>query len=444
MKHFKLILTLIRVIFMLLLAANVYFMVKLYGSIKDRYMDDVEQCLSRADQIETVDRIIDAGLGGEDDVVWIQLGLQKSDVGDTMDADELREKDYSQGFRRVDKQLMFQIGRLIHDDSYADRIGEPDISKLEEAFRRDLAFAGFYPEEVYVVVPGGTLEYSSNLWEITYRVNDDTIYYAYISPLIQNILGEMSGVIATSALIALVLTFGFWYLLHVIRRLRTIEEMKDDFTNNMTHELKTPIAIAYAANDALLQFPDPGDEKRTKKYLTAALDQLSKLAGLVENILAMSMERRKNLTMSKENISLRPFLTTVIEQQKLRVDKPCEISLECSEDTVIEADPTHFSNIVGNLIENSIKYSTEEIAIIIRGDENSLSVIDNGIGIPEKSLPDIFKKFYRVPHGNKTEVRGYGIGLYYVKTIVEKHGWSISVESKPGKGSTFTIKFKGQ
>lgn len=444
MKHFKLILTLIRVIFMLLLAANVYFMVKLYGSIKDRYMDDVEQCLSRADQIETVDRIIDAGLGGEDDVVWIQLGLQKSDVGDTMDADELREKDYSQGFRRVDKQLMSQIGRLIHDDSYADRIGEPDISKLEEAFRRDLAFAGFYPEEVYVVVPGGTLEYSSNLWEITYRVNDDTIYYAYISPLIQNILGEMSGVIATSALIALVLTFGFWYLLHVIRRLRTIEEMKDDFTNNMTHELKTPIAIAYAANDALLQFPDPGDEKRTKKYLTAALDQLSKLAGLVENILAMSMERRKNLTMSKENISLRPFLTTVIEQQKLRVDKPCEISLECSEDTVIEADPTHFSNIVGNLIENSIKYSTEEIAIIIRGDENSLSVIDNGIGIPEKSLPDIFKKFYRVPHGNKTEVRGYGIGLYYVKTIVEKHGWSISVESKPGKGSTFTIKFKGQ
>lgn len=220
--------------------------------------------------------------------------------------------------------------------------------------------------------------------------------------------------------------------------------MKDDFTNNMTHELKTPIAIAYAANDSLLQFPDPGDEERTRKYLTAALDQLSKLAGLVENILAMSMERRKNLTMSKENISLRPFLTTVIEQQKLRADKPCEISLECSENAAVEADPTHFSNIVGNLIENSIKYSTEEVAITVRADGSSISVIDNGIGIPEKFLPDIFKKFYRVPHGNRTEVRGYGIGLYYVKTIVEKHGWSISVESKPGKGSIFTIKFKGQ
>ena len=444
MKHFKLILILIRIVFTLLLAANVYFMVRLYGSIKDRYMDDVEQCLTRADQIETVDRIIDAGLGGEDDVVWIQLGLQKSDVGDTMDADKLREKDYSQGFRRVDKQLMSQIARLIHDDSYADRIGEPDASKLEEAFRRDLGFSGYYPEEVYIVVPGGTLEYPSDLWEITYQVNDDIIYYAYISPLTENILREMSGVIATSALIALLLTFGFWYLLHVIARLRTIEEMKDDFTNNMTHELKTPIAIAYAANDSLLQFPDPKDEERTKKYLTAALDQLSKLAGLVENILAMSMERRKNLTMSKESISLRPFLAALIEQQKLRADKPCEISLECSEDAVIEADPTHFSNIVGNLIENSIKYSAEKVAITVRADGSGISVIDNGIGIPEKSLPDIFKKFYRVPHGNRTEVRGYGIGLYYVKTIVEKHGWSISVESKLGKGSTFTIKFKEQ
>ena len=99
---------------------------------------------------------------------------------------------------------------------------------------------------------------------------------------------------------------------------------------------------------------------------------------------------------------------------------------------------------MGNLIENSIKYSKEEVSIIVRADESSISVIDNGMGIPEKSLPDIFKKFYRVPHGNRTEVRGYGIGLYYVRTIVEKHGWSISVESKPGKGSIFTIKFKGQ
>ena len=322
MKHYNLIHTSMRIIDCVLFVDNVIFMIQLYNSIKTRYLNDVEQCLSRADQIEMVDRIIDAGLGGDDDVVWVAIGLQKSDVGSTMNAEELRELDYSQGFRRVDKQIMSMIAQYLHDGSYSERIGDPDVSKMEEAFRRDLNFSGYYPEEVYIVVPGGTLEYSSDLWEIEYRVNGELTYYAYISPLTNNILRGMGGVITTSALIALVLTFGFWYLLHVIARQRTIEEMKDDFVNNMTHELKTPIAIAYAANDSLLQFPDPKDEERTKKYLTAALDQLSKLSGLVENILAMSMERRKHLTMAKEKIRLRDFLANIIEQQKLKADKP--------------------------------------------------------------------------------------------------------------------------
>ncbi len=444
MKHFKLILTLMRIIVSLLFVANVVFMVQLYNSIKERYISDVEQCLSRADQIEMVDRIIDAGLGGDDDVVWVSIGLQKSDVGSTMDAEELRKLDYSQGFRRVDKQILSIIAQHLHDNNYAAMIGQPNVANMEEAFRRDLNFSGYYPDEVYIVTPGGTLEYSSDLWEIEYRVNGDITYYAYISPLTNNILREMGGIIITSALIALVLTFGFWYLLHVIARQRTIEEMKDDFTNNMTHELKTPIAIAYAANDSLLQFPDPKDEERTKKYLTAALDQLSKLSGLVESILAMSMERRKNLTMAKEKLDVKEFLINIIEQQKLKADKPCEIVLECQEDTTVEADPTHFSNVIGNLIDNSIKYSGDSVYIIIKADDKEVSIADNGIGIPEKSLPDIWSKFYRVPHGNRSDVRGYGIGLFYVKSIIDKHGWSIGVESKPGKGSKFTIKFSNK
>lgn len=443
MKHFRLILSAMLVIITLLFAGNVVFMAQLYNSIKERYINDVEQCLSRADQIETVDRIIDAGLGEEDGVVLVQLGLQKSDVGETMDAGKLREMDYSQGYRRVDRQLMTALAQYLHDN-YSDMIGQPDVSRLEDAFRRDLSFSGYNPEEVYVVAPGSTLEFSSDLWEIEYRIADDLVYYAYISPLTKNILGEMSGVIATSAAIALALIFGFWYLLHVIRRLRTIEEMKDDFTNNMTHELKTPIAIAYAANDSLLQFPDPKDEERTRKYLAAALEQLSKLAGLVESILAMSMERRKHLAMAKEEINLKAFLRSVIEQQRLRAAKPCDITLDCGDDATVEADPTHFSNVIANLIDNSIKYSGDSVSISIKADSTGVSVSDNGIGIPEKSLPDIFSKFYRVPHAARNGVRGYGIGLFYVKSIVEKHGWTISVESRQGKGSKFTIKFREQ
>lgn len=440
MKHFRLILTAMRIIVTLLFAANVVFMAQLYNSIKERYINDVEQCLRRADQIEMVDRIIEAGLGNNE-VVWVQIGLQKSDVGTTMNVEKLRKMDYSQGFRRADTQILSVIGEYLHDN-YSNLTGNPDIAKMEEAFRRDLNFSGYYPEEVYIVGPGGTLEYTSDLWEIKYRVRNDVIYYAYISPLTKNILGEMSGVIVTSALIAISLTFGFWYLLHIIRRLRTIEEMKDDFTNNMTHELKTPIAIAYAANDSLLQFPDPQDEERTKKYLTAALEQLSKLSGLVESILSMSMERRKHLTMSRERINLRSFLTAIIEQHKLKAEKPCQIMLDCPDDAVVEADPTHFSNVIGNLIDNSIKYSGDSVAITIKADATGLSVSDNGIGIPNRSLPYIFNKFYRVPQGNRSEVRGYGIGLYYAKSIIDKHGWEIYVESRQGKGSKFTIKFR--
>ncbi len=440
MKHFKVILAVMRVVVTLLFAGNVIFMVQLYNSIKERYISDVEQCLSRADQIEMVDRIVEAGLTDEDDLVLIQIGLQKSDVGSTMSVEELREMDYSQGFRRADKQIMSMIAQHLHD-YYGDQAGLANIARMEEAFRRDLNFSGYYPDEVYISGPDEVSEYSSDLWEIEYRVNGELTYYAYISPLTKNIFGEMSGVIVTSALIAIVLTFGFWYLLHVIKRLRTIEEMKDDFTNNMTHELKTPIAIAYAANDSLLQFPDPTDEKRTKKYLSAALEQLSKLAGLVENILAMSMERRKHLVMAKERVNLREILMSVVEQQRLRADKACEITLDCHEDVTVEADPTHFSNVIGNLIDNSIKYSGDVVSIDIRAGRAGVSVADNGNGIPAKSLPDIFNKFYRVPHGDRSDVRGYGIGLFYVKSIVEKHGWSIEVESRVGKGSIFTIKF---
>ena len=115
MKHFKVILAVMRVVVTLLFAGNVIFMVQLYNSIKERYISDVEQCLSRADQIEMVDRIVEAGLTDEDDLVLIQIGLQKSDVGSTMSVEELREMDYSQGFRRADKQIMSMIAQHLHD-----------------------------------------------------------------------------------------------------------------------------------------------------------------------------------------------------------------------------------------------------------------------------------------------------------------------------------------
>ena len=217
--------------------------------------------------------------------------------------------------------------------------------------------------------------------------------------------------------------------------------MKDDFVSNMTHELKTPIAIAYSANDALLNYDTDNDPQKKVTYLNIANKQLKRLGEMVENILAMSMERRKTMKLRTEKIPLRPYVEEIASAQRMRKEKEIAIIVNLSDNASAEADKTHLANALNNLIDNAIKYSGDSVTITITGDNNSISVADNGIGIPAKSIPYLFNKFYRVPHGNLQDIRGYGIGLYYVKSIIDKMGWDIEVCSKEGKGSVFTIKY---
>ena len=268
----------------------------------------------------------------------------------------------------------------------------------------------------------------------------DMYYRAYMTPLTHHIVSEMSGVIVTILLLMVSFSLAFGYLFHTVSHLRTIEEMKDDFVSNMTHELKTPIAIAYSANDALLNYDTANDQKKKVTYLNIANKQLKRLGELVENILAMSMERRKTIKLKPETILLRPFVEEIASAQRMRGDKDITISVNVDEDVVVESDKTHLANVLNNLIDNAVKYSAESVVITIAGDSNGISVIDNGIGIPAKAIPYLFNKFYRVPHGNRQDVRGYGIGLYYVKSILDKMGWDIEVKSHEGEGSVFTIK----
>lgn len=158
------------------------------------------------------------------------------------------------------------------------------------------------------------------------------------------------------------------------------------------------------------------------------MNQLNRLGELIENILAMSMERRKTITLKAERIDLTELASEVAEAQKMRSDKEINIDVNSVGNVTATADRSHLSNVLNNLIDNAIKYSGESVEISIRIEADCISVADNGIGIPRKSLPFIFDKFYRVPHGNRQDVRGYGIGLYYVRHILAKMGWSISAE----------------
>lgn len=142
-----------------------------------------------------------------------------------------------------------------------------------------------------------------------------------------------------------------------------------------------------------------------------------------------------------EPIALRPLVMDVSGMIELKVAKPVAIHVGIPEGLTVQADPMHFGNVLTNLLDNAVKYSGERVDIIVNADAVSLSVEDNGIGIAKNALPYIFDKFYRVPSGDRYEVGGYGLGLYYVRQIVGLHGWTIDVDSKPGRGTKFTIRF---
>lgn len=271
-------------------------------------------------------------------------------------------------------------------------------------------------------------------------------FYRIITPSVTKvIIEEMSGILTASLLIFFLLAFVFVYLIHTVRNLRTLDEMKSDFTNNMTHELKTPIAVAYAANDALLNFDMTRDKTKVEKYLSISLQQLRQLSGLVEQILSMSMERRKNMKLAIEDINVFSLIRPLIAEHKLKSDKPVEISCRIPEDLSIRADRNHFAHIMSNLLDNAIKYSTGKADIVIVAHQKKgfteISVADHGIGIASDQLKYIFDKFYRVPHGNLHEVKGYGLGLYYVKNMMSRLHGTVDVESELGKGTTFRLRF---
>ena len=277
-------------------------------------------------------------------------------------------------------------------------------------------------------------------------VEPELYYQLTLKAPSQRVFKQMAGILTSSLLLVILILIAFIYLLYTILRQKTIEELKADFTNNMTHELKTPISVAYAANDVLLNYDTHVSEKQ-KKYLGIVREQLTQLSGLVEQILTLSVENRNTFRLKQESIRVADMIAPLIEQHKLKAGKQVDITTNIPENIAVFADRTHFYNILGNLIDNAVKYSGDKPAEIsvsaeMLPNEIRVSVTDNGIGISDTNLQHIFDKFYRVPSGNLHNVKGFGLGLYYVKDMMSKHGGSVTVKSQPGKGTTFTLHFK--
>lgn len=199
--------------------------------------------------------------------------------------------------------------------------------------------------------------------------------------------------------------------------------------------------MAYSAADSMLRYYEQSDEARNKQFLKIIMQRLSYLSGMIENILSMSMERFKTMKLNIEDVTLRPIVEEISNMMELKAAKPVKIEIDIPDNLSIQADSLHLGNILSNLIDNALKYSGDTVHITINADVHSMTISDNGIGIDKGKLPFIFDKFYRVTSGDRYEVGGYGLGLFYVKQIVGLMGWSIDVASKPGQGTMFTIRF---
>lgn len=465
MKRFKTISTTFIIVIAVIFGWNVYYLISLYNSIRANVERDVMTALADADIDDLMYRAGRAqGLASK---VQVQEDTEEYNKPRKAEASTYRDGNGQLISVRTeaDGTVVEKRAKLSENSPYSNQMVDAmsrqfhaimekyipyDMAVMDSVLRNQLSHRFIYPDFLCVKVVNSkdsvicdnpNLKSESGLDSFRFNINpDEGIYYkAYMTPLISHIVSEMSGVIITVFLLFVAFALAFWYLFRTVSKMRTLEEMKDDFVSNMTHELKTPIAIAYSANDALLNYDTDNDPDKRKKYLMIANKQLKRLGELVENILAMSMERRKTMKLKPERVLLRSFIEEITTAQRMRGDKKITINVDVDEEVSIDADKAHLSNILNNLIDNAIKYSGSSVEITISGNESEISVSDNGIGIPAKSIPYLFNKFYRVPHGNQQDVRGYGIGLYYVKSILDKMGWNIDVKSKEKEGSVFTI-----
>ena len=467
MKRFKTISTTFIVVIAVIFSCNVYYLISLYNSIRTDVERDVMTALADADIDDLMYRAgraqaLASNVQMQEDIEEYnaprkaEASTYKDENGQLIsvrteaDGTVIEERAMLSENSSYSNQMVDAMSRQFH--AIMDKYIPYDMEVMDSVLYNQLSNRFIYPDFLCVEVVNsndsvicGNPKFNgeSGLDSFSFNINpDEGIYYkAYMTPLTRHILSQMFGIIITVFLLMVSFSLAFWYLFRTVSRLRTIEEMKDDFVSNMTHELKTPIAIAYSANDALLNYDTTNDPDKKTKYLTIANKQLKRLGELVENILAMSMERRKTMKLRPEDIQLREFVEEIAAAQRMRGDKDITINVNIPENTTIEADRAHLANVLNNLIDNAIKYSRDSVEITVTGDSHDLSVRDNGIGIPSKSIPYLFNKFYRVPHGNRQDVRGYGIGLYYVKSILDKMGWDIDAKSTEGESSVFTIKF---
>jgi two-component system, OmpR family, phosphate regulon sensor histidine kinase PhoR len=261
----------------------------------------------------------------------------------------------------------------------------------------------------------------------------------------QFLLTELWGMLLISITLIIVIVYSFAYTITTLFRQKRLSEMKNDFINNMTHEFKTPISTISLACEALKDHDIVKSEELYSNYIRIIDEENQRLSGMSEKILQAAVLDKGGIKMHKERVNIHNIIADVIKNLRIQVEIKDGViikNLKAGE-AFMEGDKVHLTNLVYNLLDNANKYSPKKPLIrITTENENSgivITIEDNGIGISHHDQKKIFDKLYRVPTGNIHEVRGFGLGLSYVKAIVEEHNGIIQLESEINKGSKFRV-----
>ncbi len=259
------------------------------------------------------------------------------------------------------------------------------------------------------------------------------------------LFSELVVYLFVSAVFLLVLIGGFWFVIISLFRQKKLSEIKNDFVNNMTHELKTPISTISVASEMLINDQILNNHEKIVKYAKVIYDENQRLKRQVENVLQVAMLDRGKFRLKYQEVDIHEMITEIIDNFQLTVAKRNGIlryRLNAA-DSKIVADKGHVTNVINNLLDNAEKYSpgNPEITISTHSTKKEIciSIEDKGIGMAPEHQKDIFKKFHRISTGNIHDVKGFGIGLYYVKSIVEAHHGLIKVMSEQGRGTKITV-----
>lgn len=261
------------------------------------------------------------------------------------------------------------------------------------------------------------------------------------------LLSSIKNMVLLSLVFSLIIMGVFYYTIRLIINQKKLGEIKNDFVNNMTHELKTPIATNSLAIDALANPLIKNDDEKYNDYIRILKEENKKLNVHVERVLQIALLDKGELPLNKKPLDLALVVEQVVEQFKLRIsEQKAEVRINrANHALVVLGDEQHLQTVFSNLLDNALKYSSEACTIIIDALRNENEIIirmkDNGPGIAKEHREKVFEKFYRIQGGNLHDVKGFGLGLSYVKSIVESHQGSITLTSEVGRGTEFTIKW---